>query len=437
MAASPIHVLERSVVASGGRKRGRFSQAAIVLSLVVSGAVARSIHGQCEYGVTVIQPAPCPIFGILNIQARAVSDAGHVVGWRPNCALDDDIAYLWTASGGMVDIPFPAGTSSRRAEDVNASGIIVGSASFPNDGMGMLAFVYNSVTGTLINLGTVPGGNQSEALAVNEPGQVVGWGQNLVTGNPPFTPFIWQDGVMTLLELPVGPQGQALDINDDGGVVGWMGQSIAIDSHAVLWQAGVAIDIGKAPGAFASEATAINDRGEVLIIGFYQEGPSAPVLWRSFVWERGVWTDIGLLPGSDMCAGLDLNDAGQVVGYCTNSVQPNVEAFLWQDGVMICLDDLLPEAFPGSTTRAFGISQPGLIIATGGYGLDPAALLLGPLDQPLADLDHDCTVGYSDFLMLLNAWGACAPGGSCAADLDGDGTVGVVDFLALLANWTP
>ncbi|MGH2621865.1 MAG: hypothetical protein ACRDHG_15030, partial [Anaerolineales bacterium] len=121
-----------------------------LMALVLCSApVGVESYAACDYGVTIIQPAPCPFFGILNIEARAVSDAGHVVGWRPNCSLSDDIAYLWTPQGGMVDIPFPVGTNGRRAQDTNSSGIVVGSANFPNDGLGRLAFVYNSGTGQL------------------------------------------------------------------------------------------------------------------------------------------------------------------------------------------------------------------------------------------------------------------------------------------------
>jgi hypothetical protein len=55
---------------------------------------------------------------------------------------------------------------------------------------------------------------------------------------------------------------------------------------------------------------------------------------------------------------------------------------------------------------------------------------------PLGDLDGDGTVGISDFLLLLGAWGPCPdPPAPCPADLDGDGNVGVNDFLVLLASW--
>ena len=48
------------------------------------------------------------------------------------------------------------------------------------------------------------------------------------------------------------------------------------------------------------------------------------------------------------------------------------------------------------------------------------------------DLDGDGTVGITDFLALLAAWG---PNPGHPADLDGDGDVGITDFLALLAIW--
>jgi len=50
------------------------------------------------------------------------------------------------------------------------------------------------------------------------------------------------------------------------------------------------------------------------------------------------------------------------------------------------------------------------------------------------DLDDGGTVGITDFLALLAAWG---PNPGHPADFDDDGFVGINDFLALLANWGP
>ena len=55
----------------------------------------------------------------------------------------------------------------------------------------------------------------------------------------------------------------------------------------------------------------------------------------------------------------------------------------------------------------------------------------GPVDP--ADVDGDGTVGITDLLAVLAAWGPCSP--PCPADVDGDGGVGITDLLAVLAAW--
>jgi hypothetical protein len=56
--------------------------------------------------------------------------------------------------------------------------------------------------------------------------------------------------------------------------------------------------------------------------------------------------------------------------------------------------------------------------------------------EDAGDLNGDGTVGITDLLSLLVAWGPC-PGApaACPADLSGDGIVGIADLLAMLANW--
>ncbi|MEE8156504.1 MAG: hypothetical protein V3T53_16230 [Phycisphaerales bacterium] len=51
-----------------------------------------------------------------------------------------------------------------------------------------------------------------------------------------------------------------------------------------------------------------------------------------------------------------------------------------------------------------------------------------------ADFDDNGTVGASDLLTLLAAWGPCV---DCDEDLDGDDVVGASDLLILLATWGP
>lgn len=59
------------------------------------------------------------------------------------------------------------------------------------------------------------------------------------------------------------------------------------------------------------------------------------------------------------------------------------------------------------------------------------------LNSPLiGDIDGDGTVGFSDLVAVLAAWGPCPPPSLCAHDLDCDGSIGFSDLLIVLANWT-
>src|SRR5512139_3050794 len=80
---------------------------------------------------------------------------------------------------------------------------------------------------TLVELGTL-GGNFSEAIFVNDHGQVIG---NSEIAGGGIHPFFWENGVITDL----GVQGQssiATDINESGQVVGIL-QDLG---HSFLWE---------------------------------------------------------------------------------------------------------------------------------------------------------------------------------------------------------
>lgn len=352
------------------------------------------VHGQCVYEATIIQAPECQILGVPPIEPRGISSLGHVAGWHKNCKFSNAIAFFWTPTLGLVEIPFPAGTISRKAEDINSYGRIVGSANFASDELASLAFVFEN--GKLTNLGTIPGGNRSEAVAVNECGQVVGSAQNFQTGDPPFTPFLWEGGALIPLDLPFGPEGRASDINDNGQVVGWMGNGILLDSHGYIWEAGVVTDLGVPPGAFAAEAVAINNAGQVLIKGRFQDNATSPVLFKSFLWDDGQWTDIGLLPGFDRCTGIDLNDSAQIVGYCQHSSGTGIMGFFWQDGEMIPVTDL-DLSIPGGAAIGLpcALGETGQIALDGSFQGGQAIILLTPINQPLGDVAMSIMIALS------------------------------------------
>jgi len=145
---------------------------------------------------------------------------------------------------------------------------------------------------------------------------------------------------------------------------------------------------------------------------------------------------LGTLPEFERGAAVDINELGLIVGRAWGiGGNPNIEsAFIWQNGTMTDLNDLiLPNS--GVITVATAINNQGQITGRGHNFTDSVGLLLTPVDVRVGDLDGDCTVDLSDFYMLLEAWGPCPATGGCPGDLDSDGFVGIIDFLLLLANW--
>ena len=124
----------------------------------------------------------------------------------------------------------------------------------------------------MIDLGTLRGGQDSAAVAINERGQIIGssdtasgWGHA----------FVWEKGRTTDLTLG-GKASRALAINERGQVVGWSDTASA-PGHGFLWQNGKMRDLGSFIPA------GINDRGQ--IVGYRGR--------RVLRWEKGHLTDLG------------------------------------------------------------------------------------------------------------------------------------------------
>ncbi|MBT8484379.1 MAG: hypothetical protein KJO43_02300, partial [Phycisphaerae bacterium] len=90
------------------------------------------------------------------------------------------------------------------------------------------------------------------------------------------------------------------------------------------------------------------------------------------------------------------------------------------------------EVFDATTGDLVTIAQVPDSVDRPGAGWLWGGLTWAPITLP-ADITGDGTVGFTDLLALLAAWGPCA---GCPADLDGDGIVGFTDLLELLASWT-
>lgn len=165
-----------------------------------------------------------------------------------------------------------------------------------------------------------------------------------------FEAVLWGPAEGQIQELPPyhgDPDGAATAINDEGQVVGISGTcDVAVGAysakHALLWENGKAIDLGNLGGAGWNTPTAINNKGEVAGFSDLPGDVSGGILkanFHAFLWtkEHGM-QDLGTLPGDTMSEATGINNLGQIVGVS----YPSSHAFLWQDGVMTDLNKLIP-----------------------------------------------------------------------------------------------
>ena len=271
-------------------------------------------------------------FGGNHSAAAAINNKGEVVGFALN-AIPDPFS--------LFDAGAPAGTQTR-------------------------AFLWRS--GELQDLGTL-GGPDAEALALNERGQVAGGAYinstpNPATGIPTVDPFLWEKGKMTDLGSLGGTFGFSTALNNRGQVIG---QSNLVGDQIFdqfFWDRGKLVDLYAATtGGNVITANAINDAGQ--IVGAADFSSTGGSQFSAVLWQNGVAINLGTLNGDCYSEAFAINSRGQVVGHsiaCDTFVD---RAFLWENGTLIDLSTRIPSDFPLRLASAVAINEQGEI---GGFG---------------------------------------------------------------------
>lgn len=273
-----------------------------------------------DLGSPVSEPQVAVVIGGLGI-----NEAGVVVGnFRSTYSPPDGMAPEFTAEqpfrwsgGAMVSLNQSVDTEVwkqlRSAVDINDASSIVGVGQWKVDestrGRG---YIWRG--GMATSLG--PDDTSTEIptpTAINNSDEVVGAFRSPGT-NPRPRAFVWREG--SLEELVGGgfAQSEALDINNAGEIVGWAGPNIST-GRAFLWLPSPAhglpagLNLLEFPDCnlnpLVGTGFANNDMGQILV--------STACGW--LVWEDGVSTPIPTENNLSIQVLTDINNEGQVVGY--------------------------------------------------------------------------------------------------------------------------
>jgi probable HAF family extracellular repeat protein len=332
--------------------------AAGLVALVTAG----SARATTQYAYTLVDPGT---FGgpqsALNLPAVPLTANGALLGTADTSTADTDYpnvnpfitnrpdgylthAFAWR-NGKLTDLGALPGNNSSAVFEVNGNGVGVGMSEtavtdpftgWPADNAVMFK------DGNVINLGTLPGGYESQATDINDRGQVSGFASNgtsdqysLLGFGTQTRSFTWQNGVTRDIGTLGGPDTLMNVANQLGEMTG---QSYTDSTpnpatglptlDPFLWASGHMQDLGGLGGTLGN-GNWLNDRGEVAGVSDLA-GDQA---FHPFLWNGQRMMDLGTLGGGFGIAN-QVNDGGAVVGWATVPNDTTAHAFLWKNGAM-------------------------------------------------------------------------------------------------------
>lgn len=330
-------------------------------SLIAACALALPLAASAvpRYAITPLPPAT---------SVNAINEQGQIAG---TAATPEGLrGFVWSR-GGLTPLPAPAG-SAAFATSINNAGTVAGYASF---GGGELRSSLTYAAGSGGGL-DIFGAGFSYAQAINDGGDVAG----AYAGGGSLRAYLYRGGTALDLGTLGGSFAAANGINNRGQVVGFssLDDSQVFNAQAFLYQDGVMTDLGTLDGGSLSEATAINDLGQVTGSGWVRGSNHA------FLYSGGVLRDLGTL-GGRFSFGYDINNSGYIVGAANRPDNLGLFAFVYDGSRMIDLNTLIDPAAGWVLNEAHAINDRGQIAAFGCRGDVCSGVLLDHAQAAVAE----------------------------------------------------
>lgn len=276
------------------------------------------------------------IVGLPNLSGRpfcvsnSANDTGTIVG---TCATtlfgSSRLPVVWQ-NGAVSQLPLPNGETLGDANDVNASGVAVGSV---GGGSLQKAVYYSGNTANFISQTTAGGSFFVTAFGINNSGRVVGSG--------------------------IDPNNAARNV----GMVYDIGSSSAFE-------------VGALPNANGALAFDVSNAGHVVGSSMQNQGSGLPFIWT----QANGMTAIPLPTGTSQGSARGVNSDGWAVGTASSAF---AIPFLYDGTSTYRLQDLIPagsgwDLSMNTSSSALGISDDGVIVGTGVFNGQTHAYAMVP-----------------------------------------------------------
>ncbi|WP_195763742.1 PEP-CTERM sorting domain-containing protein [Pseudoduganella rivuli] len=339
-----------------------------VVAVFLCGTACAAAAAPPRYRVTILDT--------MHGEAVAINNAGDIAGnlWD---SLGNGRAVGWFGGSKQV---LPALFES--ATSISSKGHIGGYSTTYSDGGGLfssssgLVYYRGNTTGVpeafSIGDADAPWYTYSRVIGVNGAGWVLAHG----AANSGSGPYLAGGGSVNILPLV-----SAYAINDQGQVAGW-GYNAQAQAEAMLYAGGQVTGLGTLPGDRYSAAMDVNENG--VAVGFTESlDASGYTHKRSFIYMNGQMTALGNL-ASDNTA-VALNNLGMVLGY--SSVQSSSGTmripYLYQDGAQYDLGSLVTDP-NWHVADVSDINDSGMIVGQACNLAGCYAALLTPVPEPAA-----------------------------------------------------